>query len=470
MRTQPIFDETFRRATVIGAMACVTIAMTAWAAGAQESPEDGVREAVESAERAAATESTLQRSDSSPAANSGTSDRAPALSTLGRSFAPEDVSVVPEDWQEAGLDPDRAERVGDRLVQTLPGGLEVELTIDPDLQAHLERELADYAVPHGSVVLVEPETGRVLAMVSRSEHRPAMPTLARHAAAPAASTFKIVTAAALVDRAGVEPDREVCYHGGARHLTRANITGSKRDDKCRHDLGGALTWSINSIIAKLTHEHLSRKDLEVWAKRFGFNTEIPFELPVEPSSAEIVEDPFERARTAAGFWHTYLSPLHGALIGASVANGGLMMRPSIVEKVRTPDGEVLEEFEPEVLRRVMSEKTAELLGEMLQGTTSKGTADRYFAHRGAFPHNVTAAGKTGTLSEDDPYLSYTWFVGFGEHDHLPERNAAVGGLVCNTPKWRIKGGYAASEGLRKYFELQKNRAKASSDDTLAAQK
>jgi membrane peptidoglycan carboxypeptidase len=466
MRSKKETDDSFRRATFIGVMACATIALTAWAAGAQESPEKGVQEAVETAERAAATETTLERMESDDGSDSNS---APSLSTLGRGFAPEDVSVVPDNWKEAGLDVDEAERVGDRLVQTLSNGLQVELTIDPELQRHLEQKLADYSVPHGGVVLVEPETGRVLAMVSQTNHQPEMPALARHAAAPAASTFKIVSAAALIEGAGVNPDREVCYHGGTSHLTRENITGSPHDDNCRHDLGGALTWSINSIIAKLAHKHLDRQDLKVWAKRFGFNTEIPFELPVEASTAEIVEDPMERARTAAGFWHTYLSPLHGALIGASLSNGGLMMRPSIIEEVRTQSGEVLESFEPKVLRRVMSTETANLIGKMLKGTTSKGTADRYFAHRGAFPNDVRAAGKTGTLSKDDPYLSFTWFVGFGEHRHVDGRKAAVGGLICNTPKWRIKGPYAASEGLRKYFQLQRQRAQADSGDRLAAQ-
>jgi len=63
-----------------------------------------------------------------------------------------------------------------------------ELTIDPELQKHLEQKLAEYSVPHGGVVLVEPETGRVLAMVSQTNQQPEMPALARHAAAPAAST------------------------------------------------------------------------------------------------------------------------------------------------------------------------------------------------------------------------------------------------------------------------------------------
>jgi len=465
MRSRRKSRSTVRKAGLLGLLACVTIAMTAWAAGAQSEPDRKVREATEAAERAAATETALRKVDRAGGSEGPAS--ATALSTIGRDFQPEKLSVVPDDWQKAGLDIDKADRIGDRLVQQLPGGLQVELTIDPALQSHLENVLDDYAVPHGSVVLVGPETGRVLAMVNRTDHEPEMPALARHAAAPAASTFKIVTAAALIESAGVDPQSTTCYHGGTRRLTKSNILGSSHDNKCEN-LGDALGWSINSIFAKLSYKHFDRNDLRVWAERFGYNTEIPFELPVEQSTAEIVEDPLERARTAAGFWHTYLSPLHGALIGAAVQNGGLMMQPSIIEKVRTADGGVLESFEPTVMRRVMSTETADILGELLETTTQKGTADKYFAHRNAFPNDVRAAGKTGTLSNDDPYLSFTWFVGFGEHQQVSDRAAAVGGLICNTPKWRIKGPWAASEGLRKYFQVQQRRARATSDEKLAA--
>ena len=457
--------QSVRKASMVGFMACVAIGVTAWAAGAQGEPDDHVREATEAAERAAATEAALRKVERRESSDSG-EDSTAKWKKLGEGFEPADFSLLPEDWQEAGLDLDAAEREDGRLVQTLSNGLKVEFTVDPTIQSHLEETLDDYTVPHGGIALVEPETGRVLALVDDTHKKPKMQGLARQAAAPSASVYKIVTAAALIESAGVDPDDKTCYHGGASHLTKTNIKGSSRDNKCE-ELGDALAWSINSIIAKLAYEHLDRQDMKVWAKRFGYNTDIPFELPLENSTAEIVEDPFERARTAAGFWHTYLSPLHGALIAASVKNGGLMMQPSIVEQVETPAGEVVDQFEPKVLRRVMSEKTADTLAKLLQGTTSKGTARKYFAYRGAFPNDVTSAGKTGTLANHDPYLSFTWFVGFGQHDSVEGRSAAVGGLICNTPKWRIKGPWAASEALRKYFQVQERRAARKPDDKLA---
>lgn len=440
-------------------LSCLAVAFTSLSAGADEPPETHVQRAYESAERAAAAEGALRRLD--PEGNAHASEAAKSsaqsIASAARAFEPVDLEAVPTDWLEAGLDLSKAKRDGDKLVQTLPNGATVTLTIEPAVQDHLEKLFAQKKVPHGGLAMVEPSTGRVLALVSHSQQEPNVDMMARTPKAPSASVFKIVTAAALIESAGVSPTEKVCYHGGTSSLRARHIKGdARRDHKCA-DLGDALAWSINSIMAKLAYKKLSREDLEVWAQRFGYNTEIPFELPVKVSKADIVEDPLERARTAAGFWHTYLSPLHGSLIAASVANDGVMMRPTLIDKYVGPSGETLYEFEPRVFRRVMSESTAKTLSKLLKGTADYGTARRYFGHSRRFPNDVQVAGKTGTLSNKDPYLGFTWFVGFGQKSGM--KSAAVAGLACNNPKWWIKGHYAASEGLRKYYEVLDAKAK-----------
>jgi membrane peptidoglycan carboxypeptidase len=461
-------SDFFRFAAAAAGLSCLAVAFTSLSAGADEPPETHVQRAYESAERAAATEGALQRLD--PQGNARASSEAKAsarsIASAARAFEPVDLETVPTDWLEAGLDLNKAKRDGDKLVQTLPNGGKVYLTIEPSVQDHLETLFAQKKVPHGGLAMVEPSTGRVLALVSHNQDKAETQKIARTTKAPSASVFKIVTAAALIESAGVSPTEQVCYHGGRSSLSERNIKGHpSRDHKCA-DLGDALTWSINSIMAKLAYKKLSREDLDVWAQRFGYNTEIPFELPIQISKADIVADPFERARTAAGFWHTYLSPLHGSLIAAAVENDGMMMRPTLIDRYVGPSGETLYEFEPRTFRQVMSKKTANILAKLLQGTADHGTARRYFGHRRDFPKDIQVAGKTGTLSNKDPYLGFTWFVGFGQRQG--SKSAAVAGLACNTPKWWIKGHYAASEGLRKYYEVVDEKA-AKLKSELAAQ-
>ena len=402
---------------------------------------------------------------SQAAIQSGTAEnaktRAASVAQAARAFEPVKIPVGNKDWTSLGLSLKKAVREGDHLVQTLKDGSKVTFTVDPDVQASLEKMLDDYNVPHSGVVLIEPSTGKVKAFVSHTEGKPVVEDLARKSLAPSASVFKIITAAALLETVGIDPEKDTCYHGGKSGLSQQNIKGDpKRDHKCA-TLGAALTWSINSIIAKLTYKHLKKQDLEVWAERFGYNSEIPFEFPVEVSTAEFVDDPFERARSAAGFYHTYLSPLHGALIGATLANDGVMMQPSIVEKLENASGETVIKFTPHVFKRVMKKETARKLSEMMKQTTTVGTARKYFRQRNAFPRDIVVAGKTGTLSNYNPYLGFTWFVGFADRDG---QKIAVSGLVCNTPTWRIKGPFAASEAVRQYFSSRP----AESDEKVAA--
>lgn len=414
------------------------------------SPQQSVFDATAAAERAANVEGALQTLEIDAEAKREGSSVAKSLVAAARGFRPITLPMSPNAWQAAGLDLAKAKREGDQLVQVLADGTKITFTIDPDVQSHLERMLDEYNVPHSGVVLVEPETGRVRALVSHTEHDTPIPDLAQKSTAPSASVFKVITAAALIESGKIDPDKEVCYHGGRSHLTKTNIVGSKRYDKKCAKIDAALAWSINSIFAKLAYKHLERDDMQVWAERFGYNQPIPFELPVEISTAEFVSDPLERARTAAGFWHTYLSPLHGALIGATLANDGVMMQPSIIESVEDPHGDTVARFKPTVLRRVMSAETAQKLAVFMEKTTESGTARKYFRRNG-FPSDITVSGKTGTLSNKDPYLGFTWFVGFARHE-VTNQKIGVSGLVCNTPIWRIKGGFAASEAVRKYFD------------------
>ena len=363
----------------------------------------------------------------------------------------------------AGLDPLSHRLEGDRLVSDLGGGRTAVLTLEPGLQGHVVGQLEQYEVPFGSVVAVEPATGRVLAYVSHSSANPGDADLARDPTPPTASVFKIITAAALVDE-GVSPDEEVCYHGGFSRLTEQDLEDSDRDRRC-NTLADAVGGSINTIFAKLSTRHLDTPTLERYASAFGFGHAIPFDVPTRPSPGEIPDhesDRLEFARTSAGFWHMHMSPLHGSLIAATFANEGRMPRAAIVDRVLGPDGEVVYRHEPEIFRAVIPQRTAQVVGEMMERTVTDGTARRsFFDQRGnAFLPDIRVAGKTGTLSGTDPYRGYTWWVGFAPADHP---TIAVAALVVNTPRWRIKASYLARETLRWYLvekpEIEARRAR-----------
>ncbi len=350
------------------------------------------------------------------------------------------------------LDP-RVHREEDgALLADLPGDQTALLTLDARLQASMEAYFERYEVPYAGLVAIEPSTGRVLAYVSHSSADPDAGDMARDASAPAASVFKIVTASALLE-AGVLPGTEVCYHGGASSISLALLTPDPVHDTACASLSAALGRSLNVVFARLADQNLDPASLGRFASAYGFGEALPFDVPTHESEIDIPSDRLEFARTAAGFWHSHLSPLHGALIAATIANEGRMPRASMVDRVLDEEGHVTYETRPETFRSVVGARTARLVGQMMQRTVSEGTARRAFHddHGRPFLPGMDVAGKTGTLSSERPYRGYTWWVGFAPAD---EPRIALAALVINTPRWRIKASHAAVEALRQYLVVE----------------
>jgi len=320
------------------------------------------------------------------------------------------------------------------------------LTLSPRLQQGLEKFLADYRVPLGAAVLLEPATGRVLALAEHAE-RGAPGHVALSPVAPAASVFKIVTSAALLEK-GLTPEQEVCFHGGRHRIQKALLADNPRRDRVCLTLASALGKSANVVFAKLAGRELSADLLRAEAGKFLFDAAIPFDLPVEPSPARISDDPFELATTAAGFGPVRLSPLHGALLAAIVANGGKFVPPRLVDTVEGGPAP-----SSAAARPVLRPEVAAALSRMMQTTTTEGTARKIFrrdrlARRSAL-REVTVAGKTGSLADPNPYKDYSWFVGFAP---VEDPQVAVAAVVVNERLWRIKASLVAHEALKAYFE------------------
>lgn len=342
-----------------------------------------------------------------------------------------------------------ARREGSLWVGSDDRGRRVEYTIAPDLQERALRVFRDYQVPYAAMVAIEPNTGRVLAYVSHSSANPGASDLARDATPPAASVFKLITSAALVD-AGVNASNRVCYSGGSSRLDNSHLRDDPRRERSCATLDDALGGSINAVFAKLADKHLNHATLGRYARNFGFGQQLEFGFAPPPSPADIPSDRLEFARTAAGFWHVHMSPLHAALIAATFANDGAMPKPSIVQRVQGPDGELLvPPARPDTLHRAVAPATARAVGKMMLRTVKDGTSRTAFMERGrpALP-GIPVAGKTGSLSSGDPYRAYSWWVGFAPADR-PRIALAV--LVVNTAVWRIKSSYVAREMLREYL-------------------
>jgi peptidoglycan glycosyltransferase len=427
-----------------------------------------------------------------------TQPAAPAAARLPS--APE--STTGPDVPTSLIQPERAKLVSggrrgtDKLVQDLGKRGSLEYGIVPDLQKTALEVLAAGEVPFGAVVAIEPSTGRILAWAQHSEEQPSLRRIPLMANPPAASVYKLVTAAALIEQAGVTPETQVCYHGGHRGLAARNLEDDPRKDKQCETFAQALGNSTNQIFGKLAIANIDQGALEKFSNQFWFNRTIPFDLPAEISSAQIPELPdldgaaaeggddaakknktqnldglsrLDRdarlnavlpfARTAAGFENTHLSPLHGAMIAAAIANEGVMMAPLLVDRHVMPTKEVVYEAQPRPLGRVMKVETAQVLADMMLTTTTEGTAGAYFRNRDAVMDGIDISGKTGSLSSPDGNggrFSVTWWVGFSPREN-PE--IAVAALVINRDAWKVKATLVAREVMEAHYRSKLAPAK-----------
>jgi len=302
------------------------------------------------------------------------------------------------------------------------------------LEGRLQRLLTSARARRVAASVIDIRTGRVLAHAGRSAAGPDR-SLCLRPWAPAASVFKIVTTAALLE-SGVSPSQRVCYSGGGfrRLMPRDLLDDPRRDVACR-TLSDALVHSTNAVFAKLAIRHLDKHALLRYSEAFGFGARLHPDL--QPSPAEIPDDEIERARTAAGFFHVRMSPLHGALIAGAIARGGEMLLPARPGAPAPP-------------RRIVREDTARALSAMLLETTTSGTARKAFYDSRGRPYlgKVRVAGKTGSLAEYQPFRDYSWFVGYAPVDR-PE--IAVGVVVENGPRWWTRGHLLARDVIAAYF-------------------
>jgi peptidoglycan glycosyltransferase len=364
------------------------------------------------------------------------------------------VGVTPKSKEPPkldGLDLLRLDLRPQRVLAPLKDGQTAELTLDPAVQRVARAQMQKYRLPEGGVVVMDVKTGRLLAYASYVNEGEAFDVNVR-AGAPAASVFKVITGAALVEKGGLNSESEQCYHGGKSRILPDELVDDARRDKWCATLSIAMGRSLNVVFGRLAQKHLTPEDVAQMGGAFGFGASVPFAVPNEPPKIEIPQEPIEFARASAGFWHTTLSPLLGASIAQTVANGGVTLEPRIVQAVARGGEELWrEEREPRVLRRAIKAETAAQVSRMMRETVSNGSAFKSFHDAKGKPYlpGVAVAGKTGTLTDYKLNRFYTWFVGFAPAE-APE--VAIATLVVNTPSWQIKAPQLAREVLRTYFD------------------
>ena len=338
------------------------------------------------------------------------------------------------------------------LVRWGEKNLAVEPSIDGPLQDYLTERLYERTSRYIAIVVMEADSGRILAMVGFDKTDPnGNPCLSNHF--PAASVFKIVTAGAAIEHCHLSSRSTVTYNGAKHTLYKSQLKDIQNRYTHQTTLAASFAQSVNPVFGKLGSQCLKQEILGQYAEAFGFNHPIPFELPVPPSRAPLTSDPYQWAEVASGFNRdTVISPLHGALLAAVALNGGLLVEPTIVDRITGPEGRILYRSGPTAEKRAVAAVTAKEIDRLMRETVSQGTARKPFRNRtrDRVLSQLEIGGKTGSIDNAGHDARYDWFVGFARHPRSREA-IAVSVVVAHEKYIGRRAGEYARMAITEYF-------------------
>ncbi|MHB8858559.1 MAG: peptidoglycan D,D-transpeptidase FtsI family protein [Thermoleophilia bacterium] len=326
------------------------------------------------------------------------------------------------------------------LFDTLSGkqksGADLRLTIDPKVQRTALDQLQKIG-KRGAVVVLDAKTGAVVAMASNPTYDPnqlaanwsqlnsdpdsPLFNRATQGLYTPGSSFKIITASAALESGQFNPNSQFNDEKGTIDIGGFTIHNYRAAPFGQHSLAEAFSQSINTTFAQVG-DKLGRDKLIEYMQKYGFYEKPPFDLPADEvmesgryGNGELLPPgaPMDRAQVASmafGQEQLQVTPLQMAMVAQSIANGGKMMRPYVVDSVVDKHGTVVKQASPDVWKTPIQPQTANDLKEMMVKVVNEGTGTKTKTSK------VQVAAKTGT-AEVTGRGPNAWFVGFAPADN-----------------------------------------------------
>lgn len=317
-------------------------------------------------------------------------------------------------------------KLADKVASDVAGnkypGDSVITTLDVGVQEVAYQSLGIYK---GAIIVSEPSTGKIIAMVSKPDFNPneidviweelledkestVLLNRATQGLYPPGSTFKIVTALEYI-RENPDTYSQYTYQCGG------SFTAGQDTINCYHgtvhgyeDFTKSFAKSCNSSFANIGMQ-LDRTRFGSTLNSLLFNKELPVAFAYNKSKLVIDETTSDSdiIQAAIGQGTTQITPLHLNMITCAVANKGVLMKPYLVDHVENNEGNIIKQFNPDTYRKLMSEEEAAALNDLMQEVVTSGTGTKL----SGLPY--TAAGKTGSAEYSSVKTdSHAWFTGF----------------------------------------------------------
>ncbi|MCR5202443.1 MAG: penicillin-binding protein 2 [Lachnospiraceae bacterium] len=281
----------------------------------------------------------------------------------------------------------------------------------------------------GAVVAIEPSTGKILAMVSKPDYDPntvdknwdslvkadddssALLNRATQGQYPPGSTFKVLTAIEyLIENSSTYAEYNYNCKGTANFGEDADMKCYGSEVHGNVNLAKSLAESCNCSFANIGL-NIDMDRLVTLAERFGFNKGLMADYEYKSSKISVTSksSTAEKIETAIGQGKTLVTPLQNAMVAATIANKGVMMKPYLVDSIVNDNGTVVKQYKEKKNGKVISESVSEEIGQYMCQVTDYGTARSL----SSLPYKV--AGKTGTAEYDSKGSSHAWFIGYAPY-------------------------------------------------------
>lgn len=311
----------------------------------------------------------------------------------------------------------------EKVVNELSGkknmGDSIVTTLDVELQKVAYNALGNQK---GAVIVMEPSTGKIRAMVSKPDYDPnkimqnwdalvqdddsSLLNRVTQGLYPPGSTFKVVTALEYIrEHKDYKKFRYNCT--GKFTLGDMTINCYNHETHGKISLEKAFAKSCNSTFAAIGMM-LNPSEWRRTCDELLFNQKLDVVFPYKKSQFTVDSKTTKTqiAQTAIGQGNTLITPLHNALLTCAIANGGTLMKPYVVDHIENYMGDVVEKNMPETYKTLLSPQEANILSGMMEQVVQDGTGYRLQSS------SYQAAGKTGSAEYNKTDATHAWFIGF----------------------------------------------------------
>ncbi len=343
----------------------------------------------------------------------------------------------------------------DQLIDYDSAKYKPQYTFQSDLEEFIKRQLAVYRPDFTSVVVLDNENGHILAAVDYARAKNAFGRdLAFTTTHPAASIFKIITASDLLENTHIKTDTEFHFTGRSTTLYRSQLKEPGNHRWIRSlDLEKAFATSNNVIFGRTAIENLTPAGLKKMAEKFGFNKRILEGVNLAPSVFNMAQDQYNLAEFSSGLnTQTVMSPVHGAVIGSVVANGGVFRYPIVIKSLEgLQDKKVI--YPPlKKDEQVLTPQSAEDLRTLFMATIVQGTARSSFRRSQYLLNKLEIGGKTGSITGGEPRGKRDWFVSYAKSiEDKSDKGISICVMIVNQKKWYIKSPLLAKNIMEYYY-------------------